>query len=89
MSSREFTEWLAYDRLAPFGVERSDINAAIIAMTVARVMGGNNLLGIEDFLPRFNAPEDTEERMLRIAVRMHKALGGRVRGERALALMDD
>lgn len=89
MTSREFTEWLAYDRVAPFGVERADVNAAIIAMTVARVMGGNNLLGIEDFLPRFNAIEDTDERTLRFAVRMHKALGGRVRGARALALMGD
>lgn len=35
MSSREFTEWLAYYELEPFGEQRADLRAALIASVIA------------------------------------------------------
>lgn len=35
MSSHEFTEWMAFAQLEPFGEERADFRAALIAMIVA------------------------------------------------------
>ena len=35
VSSREFAEWQAYDRLDPIGDERADIAAGIVASVVA------------------------------------------------------
>lgn len=35
MSSREFTEWMAYAALEPFGEERADLRSAQIAALIA------------------------------------------------------
>ena len=35
MSSREYAEWLAYAEIEPIGVDRSDLQAGVIAATVA------------------------------------------------------
>lgn len=35
MSSAELTEWRAFDRLEPFGDQRADLRAGIVASTVA------------------------------------------------------
>ena len=40
MSSEEFTGWLAYYAIEPFGAERDNIHAGIIASTIANVDGG-------------------------------------------------
>lgn len=37
MSSAEITEWLAFFQLEPFGGERDDLRAGIVAATVANV----------------------------------------------------
>lgn len=37
MSSRELTEWMAYATLEPFGAERGDLRAGIVASTIANV----------------------------------------------------
>ena len=42
ISSAEFAEWIAYDRIDPFGEERADLRAAIIAATVANAFRGKN-----------------------------------------------
>lgn len=34
MSAREFTEWMAFDSLEPFGDQRADLRAGIVAATV-------------------------------------------------------
>ena len=35
MSSREFGEWMAFYSIEPFGEERSDLRAGVIASTIA------------------------------------------------------
>jgi hypothetical protein len=37
ISSREFAEWMAYDRLEPFGVVRGDLQAGIVASTLVNI----------------------------------------------------
>lgn len=37
IGSRELTEWMAYYALEPFGAERGDLQAGIVAATVANV----------------------------------------------------
>lgn len=49
LSSRELTEWAAYDKVEPFGEQRADIRTAIIAylLACANFKGSHK---IEDFL---------------------------------------
>ena len=58
MSSREFAEWLAFAGLEPLGDARGDLQAAIIAATVANMLRGKDSspVGIEDMLLRFDEP---------------------------------
>lgn len=55
IDSREFAEWMAYHELDPFGGERGDLQAGIIAATLANV---NRSKGTQpykpgDFMPKF------------------------------------
>ncbi len=49
ISSREFAEWLAFDRTHPIGWERFDTAAALIAMVTASAWGGKRKFKMEDF----------------------------------------
>ena len=66
MSSREFSEWMAYYTLEPFGEELADArNATSIAANVNATIaaaGGRSRVKPEDYLvmPRDDAPEDDE-----------------------------
>jgi len=40
---REFRQWKAYGQVEPFGVERDDFRAAIVAATVAQAMGAKHV----------------------------------------------
>jgi hypothetical protein len=35
IGSREFCEWVAFNRLDPIGLERADVNAALVATVIA------------------------------------------------------
>lgn len=37
MSARELSEWMAYDRIDPFGEERGDLRAGILASLLANI----------------------------------------------------
>lgn len=37
MSSTQLSEWMAYDRIEPFGPQRDDLRAGVIASTVYNV----------------------------------------------------
>lgn len=55
MSSRDIAEAMAYDRIAPFGPERSDLRSGIIASVIAnanRGKGGKPFTP-QDFMPKF------------------------------------
>lgn len=69
-SSRELAEWQAYEReYGPLGPERGDWQAAMVANTLAAVMGGkqSRRLRLTDFLLRWSAPRrQTPEEQLKI-----------------------
>lgn len=55
ISSRELAEWMAYYEIEPFGEERADVRAALVASTVANVHRGKKRRAykLDDFMPRF------------------------------------
>lgn len=57
-------EWEAYDSLEPFGGDRGDWNAAMMAATFANIMvatrGGKKRFKVSDFLLDFD-PKDAKE----------------------------
>ncbi len=61
MSSWEFTQWLQYNKLEPFGDERADYRSAIIACTLANIHGrkkGQKPFKPADFMPKFGEVAD-------------------------------
>lgn len=73
-------EWLAYFQLEPWGEERADLRAGIVASTIANVnrpAKRKQAYAPKDFMPRFGAePEDAETTALRLMARMRAALRG-------------
>ncbi len=57
-NSRQFAEWQAYYQLEPWGEERADLRAGIIASTIANVNRGKGQRAFtpSDFMPEFNKP---------------------------------
>jgi len=55
MTSAEFGEWLVYDQMSPGDPERGDLQAAVVAMTIANAHKGKKgkPFEIKDFLLRF------------------------------------
>ena len=66
MSSAEFAEWLAFDRISPDYPERGDIQAALIATTVAN-RGRKKPLPLNDFLLKFGQSK-VKERVSQSAI---------------------
>ena len=54
--SDEFSEWIVYNRLEPFGEERADLRSAIVASVFANINRGKGQreFKVEDFMPKFN-----------------------------------
>lgn len=63
----ELTEWLAYYSLEPFGEERADLRAGIVASTIARANGSKSAKP-SDFMPKFEEqdPEDMKRVLERV-----------------------
>lgn len=59
IDAAEFAEWLAYYRLEPWGEERGDLRAGIVASTVANAWRGKDVLPFNpgDFMPEFGPPD--------------------------------
>lgn len=56
MSSAQLAEWMAYAKLEPFGEERADLRAGIIASVIANVNRDpkkQRPFKPEDFMPKF------------------------------------
>jgi len=66
MSSREFTEWEAFNRISPGEPERSDLQSALICMVIANMLKGRKgrTFEIGDFLLRFK-PKKVQARTQR------------------------
>ena len=80
ISSRELTEWMQYYELEPFGEERADLHAAIVAATVANSnrRKGKRAFKPADFMPRFEKRDEPQswEQQLAIVEALNSALGG-------------
>jgi hypothetical protein len=69
IDSREFSEWMAFYQLEPFGPERLDVGSAIVAATIANVHRGRAARAFKpgDFLPEFGPPKrQTQEQMAQV-----------------------
>jgi hypothetical protein len=69
MSSHELSEWMAFFRLEPFGEERQDLRAAIVAQTIANVNrgAGRPPYKLSDFILEFDRqpkePQSVEDQI--------------------------
>lgn len=66
MSERELHEWAAYYSLEPFGVDRDNAHAAIVAATIANAHRSKRQqpFGVQDFMiahKRRGKPQTAEE----------------------------
>ncbi|MGH7341914.1 MAG: phage tail assembly protein T [Candidatus Rokuibacteriota bacterium] len=83
-SASELTEWAAYERIAgPLGAERGDVQAAIVASTIANVNRGKKSRRFmpKDFIPRWDRSGSgarTPEAMRNMLIAMTRRLGGKV-----------
>lgn len=79
MSSREFSQWMAFSRLEPFGDERADLRNGIIAATIANtnLKKGQKPYTPLDFIPRFsNKPKQSSADQLALIEQLNEAFGG-------------
>jgi hypothetical protein len=79
IDSRELSEWQAYYALNPWGPERGDLQAGVIASTIANTASENGGYKPSDFMPDF-APaepetEKTWQELRDIAIRMAAMMG--------------
>lgn len=87
ISSAEFAEWMAYDRLEPIGPRRADLNAAIIAASVynaRRTKRSDKVADPKQFMPTYWKPEPepaTAEEMFEQVKALNAMLGGDFVGE--------
>lgn len=80
VSAAEFSEWMAYDRIEPFGERRADLRAGIVAAVTANAFRGKDSKPFQasDFMPDFDkktkeqSPEEMFNR-LRIHAEAHNA----------------
>ena len=65
MSSRELTEWIAFNAIQPFGDTRADLRSAIIASTVANCHRTSGTpFKVADFMPYEEKPKNDVEASL-------------------------
>lgn len=81
ISSRELSEWMAYFELDPFGQERADLRAGIVASTVANTARDPKKRRRQwmpkDFMPQFDRPRQTWEQQLALVEMLNVAFGGK------------
>jgi hypothetical protein len=93
IDSRELSEWQIYFDMEPFGEERADLRAGIVAATIANVNRDakrrKKPFRPQDFMPSFGkrveraeAPEEVPEmrrsrRLLAIVENLNAAFGGK------------
>lgn len=79
-SSRELTEWQAYEKITgPLDARlRGDISAGIIASTVANSAGSKKKLKPSDFMPTWFKRRKTPDEIWQDVVKANAALGGAV-----------
>lgn len=81
MPQAEFVEWVAYSRIEPFGEERADWRAALVASVIAEVNRNTKkrkrAFAPKDFLLRFEgAKKQTWQSQLQFVEMLNAAFGG-------------
>lgn len=79
ISSRELSEWAAFERVeGPLGGTRGDVQAAVVAATVANANRPKNKSAakVTDFLPDWGQRRDTPDDMWAKARALNAAMGG-------------
>jgi len=78
ISSRELAEWMAYFEIDPFGEERADLRAGIVASTVANSQRGRRGTAFKpkDFMPKFGQTRQSAGQQLDIIRQLHQQWGG-------------
>lgn len=82
MSSAELTEWMAFEKVeGPIGPARGDVQAAVVAMTVANVNRGKRRpFKLSDFVPTWDRDSRAQstDQMIAAVKQMNRAMGGTV-----------
>lgn len=73
ISATEFYEWQAYYELEPFGEERADLRAGIIAATIANVHRGKRSRPYKpsDFMPEYEPRKDKPWQEMRAVMKSY------------------
>ena len=86
VDSRELTEWMAFYQIEPFGAERGDLQAGIVASTVANVHRDpkkkREPFKPADFMPEFGKRPQSQRRpdwqkQLSFVEKLNAAFGGK------------
>lgn len=92
MPWRIWREWQIYNQIEPFGEERADLRAGIIASTIANCLArqkGKPAFRVEDFMPKFAPPvkreQKTPEELLSKVMWINQLFGGAVIDNRSQA----
>ena len=80
MSSREFSEWVAFYGLEPFGFQAEFMGHAQTAATIVNVNRGKGKpVKVQDFMPKEpEQQQQTPEQMIQFAAMFTAAAGGTV-----------
>lgn len=78
MSSREFSEWIEFYRLEPFGTDIDLLGHAITASVTANANRpkGHKAYRPEEFMPNFEKREQTVDEQIQFAAMFTAAMGG-------------
>jgi hypothetical protein len=83
-SAQELTDWAAYEHIeGPLGATRGDIQAGIVAATIANVNRGKSSRHFKpsDFMVQWDRPRaQTPQAMRSLMIALTRKLGGTVRG---------
>jgi hypothetical protein len=86
MPYRIWRDWIEYHRIEPFGEERADLRAGIIAATVANCLArgkGKPAFRPDAFMPKYDKPfvkkkPKTDEQLFHKIMALNKVFGGEV-----------
>ena len=83
MPHRIWQEWILYAQVEPFGEERADLRAGIIAATVANCLSrkkGRPAFKVDQFMPKFKVHQrwPTPEELLNKVRWINRLYGGSV-----------
>ncbi|MFH1619217.1 MAG: DUF4035 domain-containing protein [bacterium] len=82
MPSYELTEWMAYDKIDPFGQERADLRNGVLCALIANRFemlgkkGRRRRYKPADFMPKFGKERDSSETMLQKVKQLNAMLRG-------------